>query len=145
MTLVIGAGEKHHKDATHIDIRESAKPDIVHDLNERPWPIDSESVHYVIAEDIIEHLDDVVSIVEEIHRILEPNGKVYITTAHYMHENSWHDPTHKWHLSEQSFDYFDPDTAWGKKYGYYSDKKFHITHKTVAGGNVVIEMEKRNG
>lgn len=143
MRIVLGCGEKKHNDAVHVDIRRSASPDLIVDLNKRPWPFESESADEVVAEDIIEHLDDVVATIEEIHRVIKTGGQVRIVTPHYQHPNSWHDPSHKWHLTEYSFDYFDPSTEWGRKYSYYSNCKFEITERNVAGGNVHITMRRR--
>lgn len=142
MKLVLGSGEKKHENATHVDIRRSADPDVLLDLNLRPWPFKDGQFSEVVAEDIIEHLDEVVATIEEIHRVLEVGGCVYITTPHFQHPNSWIDPTHKWHLTEHSFDYFDPSTVWGSKYAYYSRCKFTIKEKRISGGNIVLRMVK---
>lgn len=144
MRLSLGCGEVRFEDAIHVDINERSAPDVVHDLNVIPWPWEDEQFDEVIGEDIIEHLDSVVGTVEEAHRVLRTGGVLKLRTPHFQSLNSWIDPTHKWHLTEHSFDYFDPDTGFGQKYAYYSPCKFKITRKHVnRGGNIELEMVKR--
>ena len=142
-SIILGCGEKSHgKNALHIDIRRTEITDRIFDLNIRPWPLPDEAVRLVVAEDILEHLDEILPTMEEIHRILKPKGLVKIVTPHKDHPNSWHDPTHKWHLTEKSFDYFDPTTDFGKKYSFYTTKKFSIERLKLEGGNIYLEMRK---
>jgi len=37
--LCLGSGRKKQEDAVNVDIVPSTKPDIVHDLNDAPWPL----------------------------------------------------------------------------------------------------------
>lgn len=142
MRLSLGCGEIRHGNTIHVDNNANAKPDVLHDLNIRPWPFADGEFKEVIAEDIIEHLDSAFGMVEEAYRVLEPNGVLRIRTPHYSHINSWIDPTHKWHLTEYSFDYFDPETMLGGKYGYYTNCKFKIVRREISGGNVLIDLKK---
>lgn len=142
MRLILGCGEKRYEAGLHVDIRLTSATDLLLDLNKIPWPLETEAFEEVIAEDIIEHLSDVIKTVEECYRVLKPGGSLRIITPHYMHENSWIDPTHKWHLTEKSFDYFDPSTNFGKKYSFYTTCKFKITHKDISNGNICVIMEK---
>ena len=103
-----------------MDVSPATKPDIVHDLNQMPWPVSSNTFDAVYCQDVIEHLNDVVKVMEEIHRVLKSGGKVFITTPHYSCSNSFTDPTHKQHLGFFSFDYF----IKGHPLSYYSDAIF---------------------
>lgn len=141
--LVLGCGDVKIEGAVHVDIRKLVAPDMVWDLNQRPWPFKNEVFREVVAEDIIEHLDEIVPTIEEIHRVMAQGATLWITTPHWRHPNSWTDPTHKWHLTERSFDYFDPDTPFGSKYWYYSGAKFRIVERGVRGGNIELRMVKR--
>lgn len=58
--LCLGSGEKRLEDAVNVDLVSSTNPDIVHDLNERPWPLPSDSFNECYANDVIEHLVDIV-------------------------------------------------------------------------------------
>lgn len=140
--LVLGCGELKHPGAVHVDVRGNVGADVVWDLNERPWPFKSGEFGEVLAEDVLEHLDEPLPTIEEAHRVMATGASLCITTPHYSHPNSWHDPTHKWHFTEKSFDYFDPTTEWGRKYHYYTHAKFRIEERDVRGGNVVLRMVK---
>lgn len=62
-------------------------------LDETPLPIPPDSQDVVIAGDIIEHLRRPFDLLDDIRRILKPNGSLIITTPnpHYLHETlkSW--------------------------------------------------------
>ncbi len=145
MRLSLGCGEIRHDNTIHVDINDRANPDVVHDLDVIPWPFEDGEFSEVIAEDVVEHMDSVVAMVQEAWRVLEPGGVLKIRTPHFNHINSWIDPTHKWHLTEHSFDYFDPDTFLGGKYSYEYATKFKIEEKTIGGGNIHISMRKTDG
>lgn len=142
--VILGCGELEYDGiCLHVDqIR--TRPDVfVWDLNQIPWPFENEITEKVIAKDIIEHLDSVIKTVEECHRILKPNGTLEIVTPHKDSENSWHDPTHKWHLTERSFEYFDPNTEFGSKYGFYTNCKFETIHNEIMDDeNIFVVMKK---
>lgn len=105
--LDVGCGKaKRHPDALTVDIFPESKPDIIHNLNIFPWPFEENSFDFVYMNDVVEHLDNIVGSMEEVFRILKPNGRVQITTPHFSSSNSYTDPTHKYHLGVRSFDMF---------------------------------------
>jgi len=126
-----------------MDINSLVKPDIVHDLNQYPWPVQNESVDLIVAVDILEHLEDVVKMVEESWRILQPGGTLIIRTV-TANEQGFTDPTHRHWFSLNSFDYFDPTTEIGALYGFYSNYKFKITTKGVSGEDLVYHLQKQS-
>src|SRR5262249_16757248 len=56
--------------------RRAAFVETVHDLSQFPWPWPNESFDRVIAEDLLEHIDDIESLMGEVHRVLRPGGKL---------------------------------------------------------------------
>jgi len=82
------------------------EPDVVHDLNETPWPFPDSSFQTVYVYDVIEHLENVVQIMEEIHRISRSGARVHITVPHFSCANAFTDPTHRHYFGYSSFDYF---------------------------------------
>jgi SAM-dependent methyltransferase len=105
--LNLGCGnDKSIVNAVTVDNSPGARPDVLHDLDSYPWPFEDNSVSEIHCKDVIEHLDSVVAAMEEMHRILKPNGRLYITTPHFSCYNSYLDPTHRWHLSYLTFDLF---------------------------------------
>jgi Methyltransferase domain len=63
--------------------------DLVHDLNQYPWPIEDNSFDVIHARHFIEHIDDAVAFLREVH----------ITTPHFSSAGTWGDITHVRHLS----------------------------------------------
>ena len=55
---------------------------------------------------LIEHVEDVIATMEELHRVARPGGTIFIVTPHYSDLASYTDPTHRRHLSSESFHYF---------------------------------------
>lgn len=127
-TLSLGAGKQaKHPGLTQIDISKDVNPDIVWDLTKFPYPIESKSFQIVECNDVIEHLDNIPAVLEECHRVLTPGGILRITTPHFSCSNSYIDPTHKFHLSYFSFDYFTPE----HQLGYYSKARFAIHYRRI--------------
>ena len=126
--LDVGCGDARDPRATSgIDIRRYAGVEIVHDLERFPWPIADGRFDRIILRDVIEHLQDVVRTMEELHRIAKPAGRIEIWTPHYSHPNSFHDPTHKHHFSLGTFDYFTGDRA----YPRYVSCQFRMAEKRL--------------
>lgn len=105
-TLDIGCGSNKAPGSTGLDIFQYEGVDIVHDVNTYPWPIDSDTYSKVVCQHVIEHIDNVVKFMAEIHRICKDEAEVEITTPHFSSINSWADPTHKAHFSLQWYKVF---------------------------------------
>ncbi|MBI1746603.1 MAG: class I SAM-dependent methyltransferase [Acidobacteria bacterium] len=120
-SLDIGCGKNKVKGAIGIDRIKLEGVDVVWDLDQFPYPFADNSFDEIYATHVIEHLDSVVTALEEIYRLAKPNAKVTIVTPHYSDSISWTDPTHRWHLTSYSFRYFDPDYATN----YYTKARFH--------------------
>ncbi len=126
--LSVGCGRKSSEpDVIRLDKSSKVEADIVWDLDELPYPFDDSRFSEIECFDVIEHLQDIPKTLEEFYRILEPNGTLKITTPHFSCANSFVDPTHKWHLSYFSFDYFCQE----HKLSYYSDAKYTIKHRHI--------------
>ena len=82
-TLNLGSGRKKIPTAVNLDINPSTHPNVVYDLNRQPWPFRDNQFREVLAYDIIEHLVDIVAVMEEIHRVCDENAVVRITVPHF--------------------------------------------------------------
>lgn len=75
----LGAGvKKVRKDVINVDITSYAGVDVVADVCQLPF--ENNYTDAVIAECLLEHVQDPIAAVREIHRILKPGGMVYIST-----------------------------------------------------------------
>ena len=106
-TLDIGCGRAKTAGAFGIDLQPGPGVDLVHDLNRLPWPLESDRFERVICSHVLEHLTDLVPVLNEIHRVSRPGARVQIVTPHFSSLNSWEDPTHTRHFARGSFKFFD--------------------------------------
>lgn len=126
-TLNLGCGRKPDPGAVNLDLTPDTNPDVVHDLNIRPWPFPDNRFAAIRMMDVIEHLDDVVGVMEEIHRVCRHGATVTITTPHFSCVNSFTDPTHRHHLGLYSFDYFTGE----HEHSYYTRARFRTKVRSL--------------
>lgn len=69
------------------------------DLNRYPWPLGSDQYTVIHARHVIEHVADMLALMNEIHRIGAPGALVHLVTPHFSSIDSWLDPTHLRHLA----------------------------------------------
>ena len=94
--LNVGCGKDILIGFTNLDLVKAEGVDVVHNLNKFPYPFKNNQFNEIIAKHIIEHLDEPEKFMEELWRISEPGGKIYIRTPHYSCGSlSWGDLTHK--------------------------------------------------
>jgi len=92
----LGCGKDIRKGWINVDKIEYPGVDVVHDLNEFPWPFDDNFADYILMNHVLEHLNDVVKVMGEVWRILKPGGIVEIYTPYYKSKKAFRDPTHKY-------------------------------------------------
>ncbi|HEV7396251.1 MAG TPA: methyltransferase domain-containing protein [Pyrinomonadaceae bacterium] len=122
--LNLGSGLKPMPGAVNLDVRGDTKPDVVFDLNQRPWPFDENQFARVYASDVIEHLDDTVATMEEIHRVCRSGAMVHINVPHFSSAGAFTDPTHRRYFGAFSFEYFVDGH-------FYTRSRFNISHKQL--------------
>lgn len=125
--LDLGAGKDRIPNAIRLDSSALANPDVLHDLNNYPYPFDDNSFDLIYCKDVIEHVREIVPTMEEIHRIGRNGATLHITTPHYSCSNSFTDPTHLHHLGIFSFDYFCNANQWD----FYTAVKFEKVKATM--------------
>ena len=143
--LYLGAGRKSLAGYTTVDVIQGETVDMAWDLAKRPWPWDNDSVAAIVAEDSSSILASIpLSFATRRARVMPAGGELFIRTPHHEGVSSWIDPTHRWHLHEQSFDYLDPERHWGKVHPHYTERKWRILHSGVRGPqNVHVVMTPR--
>jgi SAM-dependent methyltransferase len=142
ITLSVGCGRRASStDVILLDISKDLNPDVVWNLNCYPYPFEESTFQTIECFDVIEHLDNIPKVFEEFYRILAPGGVIKLTTPHYSCSNSYIDPTHKWHLSYYSFDYFSDSSD----LSYYSVARFKIVirHLYFQGGRINKSIIRR--
>jgi SAM-dependent methyltransferase len=118
--LHMGCGETRVENAVNVDYIKTDATDVVFNLETVPWDwAPDEFFEHIEAVDIIEHFVHVIPVINEMYRVLKPGGTIHIHTTHWQTPNSFTDPSHFHYFTEHSFDYWDPATFMGGKYGWY--------------------------
>ena len=108
--LHLGCGPHKIPGSIGVDINKNIGADIIHDLNKFPYPFKKDQFDKIIAENILEHLENIPKVMEELHRISKNGAILFITTGHFSSIDSFTDPTHKHFFTSRTFDYFIPGT-----------------------------------
>jgi hypothetical protein len=132
--LHLGSGRKYNPEAVNVDLVPETNPDLVHDLNRMPWPLPDGQFREVQAYDVIEHLDDVVKVMEEIHRVCAPGAGVRITVPHFSCANAFTDITHRHYFSFFSFHYFTGEN----EFAFYTTRRFRRRHSEIVFAKTLV-------
>ena len=125
--LDVGCGLNKKPSSIGVDFNRDTAADVLADINRGALPFRDSSFERVELIHVIEHVDDIVATMEELHRVCRSGGVIRLETPHYTDFSSFCDPTHRWHLNSYSFRYFTEDGG----YSYYSrsrlrERSLHI-------------------
>lgn len=130
-TVDLGCGQDKIAGAVGVDVAGNAIADVRHDLDAYPYPFTDGTFEVVVLRNVVEHVRDVVGLMEEIHRIGRAGADVLITTPHFSSLYSYQDPTHLRHLALDSMDYFTEGT---KHSNFYSAARFRVVARGLDFG-----------
>ena len=91
--LNLGSGQFKKKGYVNVDSDNSAKPDLVWDLNNFQYPFSENYFDLIEGDHILEHLMEPFLVMKELNRILKPNGKLIIRVPHFS--RGFTHPEHK--------------------------------------------------
>lgn len=161
--LDVGCGEhKQGLDWVGLDVQELPGVDIVHDFNVHPWPLPNECVLTAIASHVLEHVPKMVidngrtrwpfiEFMNEMWRIMKPDGNFAIIVPHGASPGYMQDPTHTTQINETTWGYFDPIAYGGQLYRFYKPKPWKIRLNPMGeadlfydpSGNMEVVLIKR--
>lgn len=104
--LNFGCGKNIKKGYINADITPFDRVDEVFDFNVFPYPFSDSEFNEILADNILEHLDDIPAVMKELHRISKPDGAVRIIMPYYNCYGAYNDVTHKHYFSHLSFEPF---------------------------------------
>jgi SAM-dependent methyltransferase len=108
--LDLGCGKKKTKRDGAIVIGTDIEPgegvDFVYNLNNFPYPFKDSEFDEIICSDILEHLQNIPSVVSELYRIGKKGAVIKIRSPHFSSPYTAMDPTHVRGFSIFSFDCF---------------------------------------
>src|SRR3989339_370399 len=101
--LNLGCGNVKMSGYINVDNDAGCQPDVVHDLNKFPYPFSDNEFDGIYLDHVIEHLNDPISVLQELHRISRGKGKITIKCPHFS--CAWLHPGHKSAISISLFDF----------------------------------------
>jgi SAM-dependent methyltransferase len=148
--LDIGCGEAKTEGFIGLDIRALPGVDIVHDVEEQPWPLPDECVLMAVCSHVVEHINPhkfgFIDFMDEVWRVMKPGGEFAISCPHGNSQGFLQDPTHCNMINETTWAYFDPEEprTGGMLYNIYRPKPWRIKYLSWApDANIEVVLVKR--
>jgi len=133
-----------------IDVRDLPGVDIVHNVEDTPWPLPDNCVIQAISSHLVEHINPhafgFVRFMDECWRVMKPGCQFYITCPHGRSDGFIQDPTHCNQVNEVTWRYFDPEA--GGLWTIYQPKPWKIAHmewSPEANMDVILVKRELNG
>lgn len=146
MKLNLGCCDAAIPGFVNVDIVAGPGVDQVADLS-APWPWADNSVEYVRAWDIIEHLPDKIMTMNEIYRVLAPGGRAEIAVPTTDGTGAFQDPTHVSFWNRRSFLYYEAGNPYRERFAnsYGIRARFRTvserTDRSMDGPRLTIILE----
>lgn len=113
LRLNVGSGGRPLEGFLNVDRNPNAPHvDVVHNLDDYPWPFEPGSVNEIIMDQCLEHLVDHNRAMKEMHRILMADGFATITVPHFTWQLAFTDPTHRHFFAYNTFFYYARDCGY---------------------------------
>ena len=107
MKLNLGCGFDKKQGYINLDSFEKCNPDILHNIESRPFPFKDNTFDEILIKHVLEHVgqtfDMFKNIMQEIYRISIPGARIEIQVPNYKHSSFWSDPTHVRTFDELTF------------------------------------------
>jgi SAM-dependent methyltransferase len=119
--LDIGCGNRKIPGAVGLDRNPGSQAEVIHDLDVFPYPFEDNRFDRIYGLDVLEHLGDVIRVMEELHRLGKPGARVFLRVPHFTSTQAYGDPTHRHFFNTQSLDYF---CGGFPEYEFYTQARF---------------------
>ena len=128
MKLNLGCGKQMMKGKNwiNLDYHNVHRADVIHNLEVFPYPFKNNTFNEIHCSHVLEHLNNLVRVMEELHRICKNKAIIKIITPHATSFSSLSPLTHKRSFSSITFDNFEEG-----EWEIYSDKIFKINKKEL--------------
>ena len=91
--LNLGCGHFRKEGFINLDISNLCEPDVLHDLDNIPYPFKNNTFDLIESDHVLEHLSKPFEVMKELHRILKPAGILKVRVPHFSRAMSH--PQHK--------------------------------------------------
>lgn len=137
--LNLGCGRTLREEFTNIDIVDFGG-NIVHDLNNTPYPFEDNTFDYILASHVLEHLNSFHKTVTELARILKPGGILEVYAPFFLNTKYFGEPDHKIPFSIRTFDNY--EFLENRKLRFY--ERWKLEDRTDYSGRAKYEvLEKK--
>ncbi len=110
LKLDLGCGPtKREPDYIGVDAIDGPAVDVVGDVLGVLRALRPESVSEVYSSHLLEHIDELDSLVEELERVLVVGGRLHVRVPHFSNPYYYSDPTHRRPFGLYTFSYFADD------------------------------------
>lgn len=103
--LDLGCGGSKPDGYIGLDQYQQGQTDIICDLS-KGIPLQDNYADEIRAHDFIEHIEDKIFLMNEIHRVAKPAATIDISVPSTDGRGAWQDPDHKSWWNENSFHYY---------------------------------------
>lgn len=141
--LDIGCKDRKEPNFIGLDYRSREGVDVTHDLESFPYPFDDETCLTIKCAHVVEHVKPwlFIPFMDEMWRLLVPNGQIAISAPYAYSMGMMQDPTHCSNVTEKTWQYFDPDYV---MYKQYEPKPWKIEHASWRlAENIEVILRKR--
>jgi SAM-dependent methyltransferase len=114
--LDFGCGQTKKPDYVGMDVVPGPGVDVLHDFNVFPYPFADSEFDEILCRSSLEHVDQFLRTMVELHRILRPDGLLEIAAPHYSGADAYRDPTHKTFFAYTTFDLFTTGGSYRSRY-----------------------------
>jgi len=137
--LDLGCGTRRRPGLTGVDL--AGSDDIVeHDL-ETGLPSDLGPQDVIVADNILEHINNLIPLLNDFHYVLMPDGRMHVRVPSATTVAAFQDPTHVRYFVPETFDYFDIGHNRWQEYGRaYGLKPWRIVRRTMDGVMIDVLM-----
>jgi len=125
LILDLGCGKKKRSGAIGVDYSNRHGADVIHDLNIFPYPFKESSADYVFLDNVLEHLNNPMRVMEEVYRVAKPGAVIKVIVPYFRSPWAFVDPTHRTFYTTNSFAYYDPRHTICKRYDY-THARFYV-------------------
>jgi SAM-dependent methyltransferase len=109
------------------------------DLNRYPWPFSDNTFDYILCSHVLEHLANFNAVVNELHRILVPNGTLDVRVPFFLSTKYYSEPDHRIPFGIRSFDNYEDIS--GKHLRFY--EKWKLKQRTNYGSAASFKVKSQ--
>lgn len=136
--LNLGSGGNAHElnDYYEVDLLPIEGVAVVADLNKPLDLLPDESVSHIYSRHCLEHIENIMGLMQELHRVMTPDGVAEIIVPHFSNPYYYSDPTHASFFGLYTMYYFcdSEDQPSRKVPAFYTDIRFVVEEVRISLG-----------